>query len=97
LKDEGGLYDYTHDLRHALAEDMGDYFPSRTKCETEINKIFIDDYRSMIARGIKAYKDLFDMGFHHEEIIGMLSFHSLKNWPGVVRRIVKSGLVKRKI
>ena len=89
LKDEDGLYDYTHDLRHALAEDMGDFFPSKTKCKEDIDEIFIDDYRSMIARGIKAYKDLFDMGLHHEEIIGILSFHSLKNWPGIVRRIVK--------
>lgn len=88
-RDEGGLYDYTYRQRKALRDDIGEFFDGGDS-DILIEKVFIKGYKSLIARGILAYKQLFDLGFEHEEIIGILSFHSLKNWPGIVRRIIKT-------
>lgn len=93
-KEEGGGYDYFFKKKESILKAVEkDFGVAGEEAEGVAKKVFRDEYKEVLARGIKSLNDLESMGKSRDEIVELLMKEDLEQWPNLVRhkKQVKEG------
>ncbi|MEA3272162.1 MAG: hypothetical protein U9P90_00665 [Patescibacteria group bacterium] len=93
LTAEKGAYNFFEVYKKQIKKMLESLGLDESQYGSLLDKIFVEEYKDILRKGIWAIMDLEEMGKSREEVIELLIDEHFEHWPTVVRRLkeVKKG------